>query len=142
MREVRGSAWLRELWQVKAGGCQSLMSSLDTTKETKATTQSPALGSRFNSDVRFSANGSSSKAAFSGGHLIPPVKCSPILLQPGGTETSLELVLLAGPSTWLLKKYQSQNIALFTTNSSASPSPLPPSFFLIASSVKLYLFLL
>lgn len=32
VRKMRVSMWLRELWQVQAGGCQSLMSSLDTKK--------------------------------------------------------------------------------------------------------------
>lgn len=39
-RKTRGSAQLMELWQVKAGGPQSLTSSLDTKKETETTTWS------------------------------------------------------------------------------------------------------
>ena len=40
VRKTRGSAQLRELWQAKAGGCQSVVSSWDTEKKAKATTQS------------------------------------------------------------------------------------------------------
>jgi len=46
---------------------------------------------------------SSRKAAVLGGHLIPPAESSPVPPQPGGTGTSLEWVLLAGPSAQLLK---------------------------------------
>lgn len=47
---------------------------------------------------------SSRKAEVLGGHLIPPAECSPAPPQPGGTGTSLEQVLFAGPSTQLLKR--------------------------------------
>lgn len=56
-----------------------------------------------------------------GGHLILPAECSSAPPQPGGTRTSLEQVLLAGPSTLLLKNIPQNSQCLVALTGMWSP---------------------